>query len=281
MTNMINMTATNSVPRSSRRFARIASPLAALLVTLVPLAAQAQRKSPLEDAPAIRKRVELRETRFEAGAGFGSTLNQDFYHTMMVDLKLGFHFNDWLSLSAMGAFGVANLSTGFRDHVIETLPMAMPTVPREPTQATASASMTKINSVLAAQLEFTPFTGKYSLFGKIFAHYDFYLFGGVGALNVAPSDSALAACSSGGMTTSCGVSGLKPGGNAGVGLHTFFNNWFALGVELRDIIAQINPAGRDVNGDGFANSNDLTWGSTYVVTANLTVYLPSLAAISP
>ena len=43
-----------------RRLALVASPIAALLITLVPLAAQAQRKSPLEDAPAIRKRVELR-----------------------------------------------------------------------------------------------------------------------------------------------------------------------------------------------------------------------------
>jgi hypothetical protein len=63
-------------------------------------------------------------------------------------------------------------------------------------------------------------------------------------------------------------------------LHTFFNNWLALNLELRDIITQINPSGRDVNGDGFANSNDLSWGSTFMFTANLAVYLPAVAAIS-
>jgi outer membrane beta-barrel protein len=256
--------------------------VAALLVTLAPLAAQAQRKSPLEDAPAIRKRVELRETRFEGGVGFGTTLNQDFYHTMMVDLKLGFHITDWLSISGMAGFGVANLQTGFQQRLDETLPGAgmNPSVPREPTAAAAQASMSKIKAVLAAQLEFTPFTGKYSLFGKIFAHYDFYLFGGAGALSLAATDTTLPACTDGGTATSCAVTGFKVGGNAGVGLHTFFNNWLALNVELRDIITQINPAGRDVNGDGFANSNDLGWGSTFMVNANLTVYLPALASIS-
>jgi outer membrane beta-barrel protein len=266
---------------TQRRSAVIASLAAAVLVTALPLVAHAQRKSPLEDAPAIRKRLELRETRFEVGAGFGSTVNQDFYHTMMVDLKLGFHFNDWLSLSVMGGFAVANLQTGFTDRLMDTLPAAPnPGVPREPTKDGAKASMSKIKEVVAAQLEFTPFTGKYSLFGKIFAHYDFYIFAGVGGLNIEPTTAAgLTPCGSS-TGPSCAVSGFKPGGNGGVGLHTFFNQWLALGVELRDIVAQINPSGRDITGDNVANSSDLSWGSTFMVTGNLTVYLPSVAVIS-
>ncbi len=134
--------------------------------------------------------------------------------------------------------------------------------------------MTKIKGIIAAQLEFTPFTGKFSLFGKIFAHYDFYAFGG-GGLPRSRADEHVPApcCTSNGTTgSSCAVSGYKPGGNVGVGLHTFFNNWLALNVELRDIIAQINPSGRDVNGDGFATTADLKWGSTFVVSANLAFY---------
>src|SRR5262245_30600785 len=105
-----------------------------LAVSLLPLAAQAQRRSPLADAPAIRKRVELRSTRLEFGAGINSTLNQDFYHSLFVNLKLGFHFTDWLSVSAFGDFAVANLSTGFRDKVVDSLyPAAQPGMPaREP-----------------------------------------------------------------------------------------------------------------------------------------------------
>ena len=39
----------------------------------------------------------------------------------------------------------------------------------------------------------------------------------------------------------------------------------ALNVELRDIVAQLNPSGRDVNGDRLANNDDLAWTHTYMV----------------
>ena len=273
---------TNCTPR---RFAIVASrfvgPLAVLAVAMAPATAHAQRKSPLEDAPAIRKRLELRDTRFEAGVGFGSTINQDFYHTLMLDVRLGFHLTDWMSIAAVGAFAVDNMATGFQDRVLGTLPKMPSGIVREPTQAAAVATMSKIDQVLMAQAEFTPFTGKYSLFGKIFAHYDFYVFAGGGAMKVEPTNTTAPGCGSAAATgSSCGVSGYKPGFEGGLGLHTFFNQWVGLNVEVRDFYAHINPSGRDVNGDGIANSADETWGSTYMATANLVIFLPSTAAIS-
>ncbi len=261
-----------------RRLAVVAS----LFVTVLPLAAQAQRKSPLEDAPAIRKRVELRETRFELGVGAASTITQDFYHTVLVGPRLAFHFNDWLSLAAFGSFAVANVSTGFQDRIGDTLLKDPdPAAPRAPTQSVAQGSMQKIKSILGAQLEFAPFTGKYSLFGKIFAHYDFYVFGGGGFMNVEPTNASVCPALVEGVPTAyCGVSGYKPGGQAGLGLHSFFNQWLALNVELRDFVARLDPSGRDVNGDGVANSSDVGWTSTFLVSANLTFFLPSTAAIS-
>jgi outer membrane beta-barrel protein len=254
----------------------------ALAVTALPLAAQAQRKSPLADAPAIRKRYELRSSRLEVGAGLGSTLNQDFYHTVLIDLKLGFHITDWLSVAAFGDFGVANIATGYQSKLTGSLnAMGNANIPREPTPGEAQASMQKISSILGAQLEFTPFTGKYSMFGKLFANYDFYAFVGPGFINVKPSDSSnLQSCSDTTTGFSCGVSGLKPGATFGVGLHSYFSNWIALNVELRDMLAQLNPSGRDVNGDGRANSGDLSWTHTYVLGANVVLYLPATPSIS-
>jgi outer membrane beta-barrel protein len=262
------------------RFALVASrlvgPLALLAVALAPTAAQAQRKSPLEDAPAIRKRLELRDTRFEGGVGFGSTINQDFYHTFMLDVRLAFHINDWFSIAGVGGFAVDNMATGFQDNIVNTLRTTQGPITREPPKGLATASMSKIDMADAVQLEFTPFTGKYSMFGKIFAHYDFYVFGGPGFLKVEPTNAN--GCVN--TTGYCGDTGWKVGGNVGVGLHTFFNQWVGLNVELRDIVARINPSGRDVNGDGKADKNDLGWGSTYIATANLVIFLPSTAAIS-
>jgi outer membrane beta-barrel protein len=250
--------------------------VASLLVMLAPLAAQAQRKSPLEDAPAIRKRVELRETRFEIGTGLSSTLTQDFYNTFLVDLRLAFHFNDWLALAATGGFAVANANTGFHDRIVETLNTPAP-LPRDPDPSVAQGSMQKIKALAGAQLEFTPFTGKYSLFGKLFAHYDFYLFGGGGFMDVEPTNAA--ACVGQPMAY-CGVTGFKPGGQGGVGLHTFFNHWLALNVELKDFVARLNPSGRDNNGDGVADSKDTRWTQTFMVGANIMFFLPYQAAIS-
>jgi outer membrane beta-barrel protein len=273
------MTTTRHNRFALQRLTFLLASSAALVVTTMPLPAHAQRVSPLADAPAIRKREELRASRFEGGIGFGSTVGQDFYHTMFLDLKLDGHFNDWLSIGLVGGYGVANLQTAFGEQLVGSL-HDTPPVPREPTAAGATASMEQIKAMVAAQLEFTPFAGKFSLAGKVFAHYDFYVFGGFGALQLAPKDSATPACSSTGTGTSCGISGFKPGGTAGVGLHLFIKQWLALGVELRDIVARINPSGRDVNGDGFARTDDIGWGSTYIVTTNLTVYLPSAAVIS-
>jgi outer membrane beta-barrel protein len=268
---------------------RLALLVAAFAVTSLPLVAEAQRKSPLADAPAIRKRYELRSTRFEVGAGMGTTLNQPFFHTVMVNVKLGFHITDWLSLSGFAGFAVANMETGLQDRLVGSLDMnGNPLVPREPTPDGASGGIEKISNLFGAQLEGTFFTGKYSLFGKLFANYDFYVFAGGGGMTTAPAGSMLRECSAAPPTAEndadryvCSSSGFKPGGTFGLGMHSFFNQFLALNVELRDMLNQLNPAGRDVNGDTQADENDLTWTHTVMVGANLVFYLPATARISP
>ena len=66
----------------------------------------------------------------------------------------------------------------------------------------------------------------------------------------------------------------------GLGLHSYFNHWMALNVELRDMLAKLNPSGRDTNGDLHATTADLTWTHTFIVAANLVFYLPSTPSIS-
>jgi len=263
--------------------------LVALATVSLPLAAQAQRVSPLRDAPAIRKRFELRSTRFELGAGAGTTINQDFYHTVMINFRLGFHITDWVSIAGFGDLGVAQIATGFEGKIVDSLDTNnMSNVNREPSKAGAQAGLQQISSIFGGQLEWTPFTGKYSLFGKLFSAYDFYIvFPGIAAMQVKPAGNVGRTCDQtppmdpmNADRYVCGVKGTKLGGKVGVGFHTFFGQAVALGVELSDIIEQLNPSGRDVNGDGVADNNDLTWTNTFVLTANLTVYFPS-AKISP
>lgn len=270
---------------------RIALPfLFALIVALpvvsLPGVAHAQRRSPLADAPAIRKRVELRDTRLEFGVGAGSTINQTFYHGVLVNAHLGFHFNDWLSVSGIGAFNVTTLATGFHDELHNSLTGGGGDMDfRAPSAAAADASMNKINALFGGQLEVTAFAGKFAALGALFAHYDFYVFGGGVGVNLAAANSTSApACTathSVGNDSGCTVTGLKVGGTFGAGFHSFFNNFLALNVELRDVMIKDNPAGRDVNGDRSSDNQDLTWTSHLMATIGLALYLPSTAGISP
>ncbi len=183
------------MPKSGHQ--RFAALLIAAAVTAVPLAAQAQRKSPLADAPAIRKRYELRASRLEVGAGLGTTINQDFFHSIFVNAKLGFHFTDWLALSVFGDFAVANVETTFQSNLVNSLSTASNQPghpPSEPTKAEAQASMQTIKGIYGAQFEASFFTGKYSLFGKLFANYDFEILAGAALINVAPKSAGVSPC---------------------------------------------------------------------------------------
>lgn len=270
---------------------RFSLPVLFALVFASPLVAHAQRHSPLADAPAIRKRVEYRATRLDLGAGFGSTVNETFNHGLMANVHLGFHLTDWLSISGMAAFNVSGLATGFQERLTESLQpnpnLSDPTMARDVARARALETINKPSQIFAGQLEITPFTGKFALFGSLFAHYDFYVFGGVAAVNLVAAGSGGTPCTDNTqpMNTSnndraCVVTGMKIGGTGGAGFHAFFNQFVALNVELRDFLIQDNPAGRDVNGDQSADNKDLSWTSHLMATVGVSLYLPTTAKIT-
>src|SRR6185312_15010519 len=203
-----DMPMTNSPKSGTRQIGRLAALLVAAAVTLVPLAAQAQRKSPLADAPAIRKRFELRSSRLEVGVGLGSTINQDFYHSVLFNGKIGFHLTDWLSISLYGGFAVANLETTFQSDVVKSLygDAQMNHPASEPTKSVAQQPLQKIKWIFAPQLELTLFT-----------NYDFYAFVGPGFINVAPNDAGVPECQENNPAQGwpqqyyCGTTGTKIG----------------------------------------------------------------------
>ncbi len=258
--------------------------LAALGVTLaLPLGfagtASAQlpeRRSPLADAPAVRHRQELRRLRFEIGPGAATTIGQDYYHAIMVGGKANFFLADWLAIGGYAAYNLTpDFKTSFHERLEQVLPTMTRPMDRAPTQQDARAGMNKIGQVFAVQAELVPFSGKYSLFGKIFASYDFYAFGGPGFINfVADRDP----CTTPG--NSCPVTGLKIGGNFGLGMRSYFNNFFSMDVEVRDLLLRNNPAGRDETGDRIADDQDLSWDSNYMIGLNLTFFLPPRAPVS-
>jgi outer membrane beta-barrel protein len=254
-----------------------------VFASLVPSRAQAQHKSPLADAPAIRKRVELRDKRFEIGVGAGSTLNETFFHDIMVSAHLAFHITDWLAIGGVGLFGVKALNTGFQDELTATLKPPMAMGDRAPSAAEAMSAMNKPSMALLGQIELTPFTGKFSLFGKLFAHYDFYIAPGVGILSLVKGSTgtAAAACRDKALdVVTCTATGSQPAGSLAGGFNAFINDTVAITAEVRPVVSKDNPAGRDVNGDGHADKGDLTWTAHWIGTLGVTVFLPPKADIS-
>jgi len=82
-----------------------------------------ERKSPLADAPAIRKRFELRDKRFELGVGLAATIGQDFYNALLLNVRLGFHITDWLGVSVSA--GVVNMTPNWRSAFNDKLNSAL------------------------------------------------------------------------------------------------------------------------------------------------------------
>jgi outer membrane beta-barrel protein len=243
------------------------------LPALSPATARAElpeRKSPLADAPAVRHRAELRSLRLEIGPGLISTVGQDFYHAVMVGGKASFFLSDWLAIGGMVGHNLTpDMKTSFHERIEGVLPTtkAADSTDRAPTVAEAELGMNKIGQVFALQVELIPFAGKYSLFGKLFANYDFYAFGGPGFINFTGTS-----CTTPGA--SCPVTGMKVGANFGVGMHTYFTDWLSMNIEARDILLRNNPAGRDETGDKVADDDDLTWDSNYMVGVNFTFIFP-------
>jgi hypothetical protein len=247
----------------------------ALLAPATARAELPERKSPLADAPAVRHRSELRRLRFEIGPGITTTVGQDFYHALLVGGKATFFLSDWLAIAGYAGHNITpDSKTSFHERLEPVLPdTRVAGSGRAPTKAEAVAGMNKIGQVFAAQAEIIPFSGKYSLFGKFFANYDFYAFGGPGFVNFTG-----ATCSTPGP--SCPVTGMKIGANFGAGIHTYFNNYFSANLEFRDILLKNNPSGRDVSGDRVADDDDMSLDSNYMIGLNFTFLLPPTARVS-
>jgi outer membrane beta-barrel protein len=255
-------------------------------------AARADRKNPLEGQPAVRHRVELRTLRFEATPFFGFSYLEDFNHTLLAGVRLQYHIFDWFGVGGVFGFGGA-LKTGVADEILKTLPDTPdPSRPGLPTKDLADKAMNRTQWMAALQGEFTPITGKLAAFGKLFVNYDFYVFGGVGFVNrvndLPDSVNNLAQQNCKGDNTpqgglmGCygGNTGIAAGPTFGGGAHLFFNQFMALNVEFRDIIIRDNAAGRDINGDGTLNADDIQTGAKYFFSFGLAFFLPAKAEIS-
>jgi outer membrane beta-barrel protein len=160
----------------------------------------------------------------------------------------------------------------------------------------AEKPMLKLNMLVGAQANITPFFGKMALFSKLFFNYDFYGFVGFGAALYADkcggSDCIYNDSSGAAINYKNPTEGFKPGLTFGAGFHFFFNNWIALNAEIRDTaLPGVNLAGRDMNwdpqraADGSllppkTDKSDKGWDHVLTVLLGCSFYLPTTVAVS-
>jgi outer membrane beta-barrel protein len=258
-----------------------------LLIAVVALAApttvQAQtydRTSPLADAPAVRRQVVLRDSRFELGVGTELSLAHDFYHAVMVNSRLGYHVNDWLAISGTLAHNLTpTKATSHLKDLLSILQDEEKPGDRSPSRGDALKGMNRFAQVIGLQAEAVPLAGKLALFSRVFFNYDFYAFAGPGmALMKAETACPVATAM---PPSSCAVTGAKFGANFGLGMHAYINDMVALNFELRDLFFRNNAAGRDVNGNNVVSTADLRWHQHYFLAINVAFFLPWKADVSP
>jgi outer membrane beta-barrel protein len=251
-------------------------------LVLLPTAARAEkeRKSPLTNAPAIRKRLELRDKRFEAGIGAGVSVGQDFYNALLVMPRLAFHITDWIAIGVVGGYNVTpTWQSSFHNDLNGSL--VDPATTKSATPADATATMNHIGYMAVGQVEFLPLSGKIALFSSIFSYFDFYVFGGAGVVNLTSSSSQPGSCIDADGKILCqAYKATELAGNAGLGAHAYLSNYSAIALEIRDLIYKNNASGRDVNGDKVTDTHDLEWSSNWLFSLNVQFFLPAKAKIS-
>jgi outer membrane beta-barrel protein len=267
----------------------------------LPVAAHADRVSPLADQPAVRHKLELREGRIEIAPTFEGSISADFKYTLSGGLKVEYHVNDWLSVGGLAFFGGA-INSDLFDKVVGTLPETGEDTYPTPSKTTAEQHVNTMPLHGGVGLTLTPWSGKLSLFGKIFAHYDIYFSGGFGfaqtkndfkTKNGLPGDDKDTACDK-----NCDDpdptkrifddprndgphnAGFNAGVQFGGGFHFFFSQFAALDIYIRDYMFADNPAGLDFNGDFKVDSDDRRFLSHLFVGIGIAIYLPARADIS-
>jgi outer membrane beta-barrel protein len=249
--------------------------------------AEKERKSPLTDAPVIRKRLELRDKRFEFGVGAGVSIGQDFYNALLLMPKLSYHFTDWISLAAVGGLNVLpTWKSSFNSDINSALPADTntPTI-KSPYAPDAQATMNHLGWTALGQVEFIPLSGKIALVSSLFSYFDFYVLAGGGVVNLAAKDPMPTRCQADPKapvnTPKCqAFTTTEITGNFGLGAHAFLSHWSAINLEFRDLLYKNNAAGRDVNGDGVTDTHDLEWTNNWIFSLNVQFFAPFKAKIS-
>lgn len=270
--------------------------------TLGTSVAWAQRKHPLEGQPAVRRRILYLPNRFEVAPTVGFTFLQDFKHGFLVGAKAEYHipwcfgskvYKDCLSIGAAFHYNVIDWDTELTTEIKDTLSdqFDQPQVNPAPTKKALDDAVSHVMFLVTAPyIAYTPWFGKMSFLGQVFANFDFYAMLGMGIAFFKAGkigdycDPNLLNC-----VVKDKNGGVRFGPSFGFGVRFYILRWLAVNFEFRDIYLSQkvgqgwNAAGFDKNGsldaDGriVIDKEDRTSAHMMYITFGASFFLPASA----
>ncbi len=210
---------------------------------LLPEAAVADRTD-LKGAPPILKAKPYRAERHQVSPLFGFTINDAYQRNLTAGLTYRYYLNNWLGIGVdiMGTY--LALDTALTDQIDTEL--------SSPGQS-GRPSTANISYLATAGITLVPLYGKMMLPGKLPVSYDVHVLAGVG----------FAGYSGQGL--------IESGGSfvpvVGLGFRTFFSQWIALEISLRDYMLLDMPLVAEASvkdpGGGFEQNFMVTIGVSF------------------
>ncbi len=213
-----------------------ALPCAAALACLVPAAARGSAADAFENkVKPVSGQLYTKAGKLELTLPTGQlSLMDAFFSKYMVGAKLGYHFNEYLSLGVTGVYGTTN-------------PTGSTSVCRgnEGCQAASAAQLYQVPGLIkwigGAEVAFSPVYGKLNVFAEKAVHFDLSILAGA---DVVSYRDVLSANQASAGTVPGDVKAL--GGHVGLGTRVFLSRLLALRIELRDVIYSVSslPTGK-------------------------------------
>ena len=267
--------------------------------------AQAQRKNPLEGQPAVRHKVEFLKGRFEVTPRLGMTFLQDFKHNFLVGASLEYHITSWLSIGAFFDYAALPWDTELTNEIEATVPDRLnidTSVDPSPSKKIMHNALDTLMFQAGVYVAYSPWFGKLSLFGKVFANFDFYLLAGAGfamlkagEMRINPNCTVDADVDPTGLCASrlfidrrVDNGGFKVGPVVGFGVRIQLLHWLALHMNFNAMFIKRNSAGFDRTGDTvpgtevvIVDKRDESWENLMTFTLGVTFLFPMKAPRTP
>ena len=204
-----------------------------------------------EQIYAVQQVYALRVRRFELNPYWSISLNDQFVSHPAPGLAINYWITNVLGVGINGNYyRPFNVDSDFNAQVRRAARVGVP--------------LTEYDWGAALNFTYVPAYGKFAGFGDFIFQYDAYVVGGIGALSTRP------------------IPVIDPDNrnfeyepkiafNAGIGLHIFFNRWFAAVLEVRDYI--FNDKLENLEIDANDPTNTATWFGENRITNNVQAQL--------